>query len=102
MSLEERRDPTLVTGFPRHALLSIVLLAVAYLVLFGVGTIAGMVVVTLAIALPSLYAAQRLEGARQLLRYAAGFASIAFGLYLAHQAGIGGGLLTGHPVWTPK
>jgi NitT/TauT family transport system permease protein len=30
MSLEERRDPTLVTGFPRHALLSIVLLAVAW------------------------------------------------------------------------
>src|SRR3954470_2631033 len=30
MSLEERRDPTLVTGFPRHALLSIVLLAAAW------------------------------------------------------------------------
>ena len=78
------------------------LLAAGYLLLFGVGTIAGMVVVTMAIALPSLYAAHRIEGARQLLRYAAGFASIALGLYLAHQVGFGSGLLTGHPVWTPK
>jgi len=78
------------------------LLAAGYLALFGIGTIAGMVVVTLAIALPSLYAAHRLEGARHVLRYAAGVASIVFGLYLAHQVGIGNGLLTGHPVWTPK
>lgn len=78
------------------------LLAAGYLVLFGIGTIAGMVVVTLAISLPSLYAAHRIAGARQLLRYAAGVASIAFGLYLAHQVGFGNGLFTGHPVWTPK
>ena len=78
------------------------LLAAGYLVLFGIGTIAGMVVVTLAIALPSLYAAHRIDGARQLLRYAAGFTSIALGLYLAHQVGFGNGLFTGHPVWTPK
>jgi high-affinity nickel-transport protein len=78
------------------------LLAAAYLVLFGVGTIAGMVVVTLAIALPSVYAAQRIEGARRVLRYAAGVASIAFGLYLAHQIGVDGGLFTGTPTWTPK
>jgi hypothetical protein len=78
------------------------LLAAGYLALFGAGTIAGMIVVTLAIALPSLYAAQRMGRARQLLRYAAGFASIAFGLYLVHQVGFGNGLFTGHPVWTPK
>ena len=78
------------------------LLAAGYLALFGLGTIAGMVVVTLAIALPSLYAAHRIEGARHVLRYAAGFASIAFGLYLAHQVGFANGLFTGNPVWTPK
>lgn len=78
------------------------MLAAGYLALFGLGTIAGMVVVTLAIALPSLYAAHRLEGARHALRYAAGFASIAFGLYLAHHAGFANGLFTGHPVWTPR
>ena len=78
------------------------LLAAGYLVLFGLGTVAGMVVVTLAIALPSLYAAHRIEGARHVLRYAAGFASIAFGLYLAHHIGFASGLFTGSPVWTPK
>ncbi|HWE42706.1 MAG TPA: hypothetical protein VG432_09380 [Gemmatimonadaceae bacterium] len=78
------------------------LLAAGYLALFGAGTIAGMVAVTLVIALPSLYAAHRVEGARHVLRYAAGVVSIVFGLYLAHQAGIGNGLLTGHPVWTPR
>jgi high-affinity nickel-transport protein len=78
------------------------MLAAGYLVIFGVGTIAGMVVVTLAIALPSLYAAHRVDGAREVLRYAAGFASIAFGLYLAHQVGFTNGLFTGRPIWTPK
>lgn len=77
-------------------------LAAGYLLLFGVGTIAGMVVVTLAIALPSLYAARHITGARRILRYAAGAASIAFGLYLAHQIGFVDGLFTGAPVWSPK
>lgn len=78
------------------------LLAAGYLVLFGIGTIAGMVVVTIAISLPSLYVAHRVERARHVLRYAAGCASIAFGLYLAHQVGFSNGLFTGNPVWTPK
>jgi hypothetical protein len=78
------------------------MLAAGYLVLFGLGTIAGLVVVTVAIALPSIYAAHRIEGARQVLRYAAGFASIAFGLYLAHQVGFANGLFTGNPIWTPR
>lgn len=78
------------------------LLATAYLVLFGIGTIAGMIVVTLGIALPSAYVAHRMERARHVLRYAAGLASIAFGLYLAHRVGFVEGLFTGAPVWTPK
>jgi hypothetical protein len=78
------------------------MLAAGYLVLFGIGTIAGMIVVTLAISLPSLYAAHRIDGARTVLRYAAGFASIGFGLYLAHHIGFVDGLFTGNPAWTPK
>jgi high-affinity nickel-transport protein len=77
-------------------------LAAGYLLLFGVGTIAGMVVVTIVVALPSLYAASRMESARRMLRLAAGFASIAFGLYLAHRIGFVDGLFTGAPQWTPK
>ena len=78
------------------------LLAAAYLVLFGIGTIAGMVVVTLAIAAPSVYMAHRMERARHVLRYAAGMASIAFGLWLAHRIGFVDGLFTGAPAWTPR
>jgi high-affinity nickel-transport protein len=77
-------------------------LAAGYLVLFGIGTIAGMIAVTMAIALPSLYAARRMDGVRRVLRYAAGTASIAFGLYLAHQIGFVDGLFTGNPAWSPK
>ena len=77
-------------------------LAAAYLMLFGVGTIAGMVAVTVAVALPSLYAAHRMHRARRALRVAAGFASIAFGLYLAHQVGFVDGLFSGAPRWSPK
>lgn len=78
------------------------LLAAAYLVLFGIGTIAGMITVTLAISLPSFYAAHRIAGAHRVLRYAAGVASIAFGLYLAHQVGFVSGLFAGAPVWTAR
>ena len=78
------------------------MLATGYLLLFGVGTITGMVVVTIAIVLPSLYAANRIERARRALRLAAGCASIAFGLYLAHQVGFAGGLFSGSPRWTPR
>ncbi len=78
------------------------MLAAGYLILFGLGTIAGMVVVTVAIALPSVYASHRIECAHRVLRYAAGAASIAFGLYLAHQIGFGSGLFTGNPVWIPR
>ena len=42
------------------------------------------------------------DGARLVLRYAAGFASIALGLYLAHQIGFTNGLFTGNPIWAPK
>ena len=77
-------------------------LAAGYLVLFGLGTIAGMLAVTMAIALPSLYAARRMRGVRRVLRYAAGTASIVFGLYLALQIGFVDGLFTGNPAWSPK
>ena len=78
------------------------MLAAGYLLLFGVGTIAGMVVVTMAVVLPSLFAARRMNGARKALRLAAGCASIACGLYLAHRVGFVEGLFTGAPQWTPR
>lgn len=77
-------------------------LASGYLLLFGIGTIAGMVVVTLAIALPALYAAARMAGAQRAIRLTAGVASIAAGCWLAFHIGFVDGLFTGAPRWSPK
>lgn len=73
-----------------------------YLLLFGVGTIAGMFLVTLAIGLPSVFAVHRFASAQRYLRVAAGAASIAFGIFLAHQIGFEDGLFTATPEWSPK
>ncbi|HUF28142.1 MAG TPA: hypothetical protein VMM18_14295 [Gemmatimonadaceae bacterium] len=78
------------------------LLALAYLLQFGLGTIAGMFLVTVAIALPSVLAVHRFAGAQRWLRVASGAASIAFGLFLAHQIGFEDGLFTATPEWSPK
>jgi len=74
----------------------------AYLLVFGVGTIGGMMLVTLAIAAPSALTARRFGSMQQYIRVASGVASIAFGLFLAHQVGVRDGLFSANPVWTPK
>jgi hypothetical protein len=75
---------------------------VAYLLIFGIGTIGGMMLVTLAIAAPSALSARRFVDVQQYLRVASGVASIAFGLFLAHQIGIRDGLFSANPVWAPR
>jgi high-affinity nickel permease len=77
-------------------------LGVAYLLVFGVGTVAGMALITTAIALPSAYGAGRLAGFQRHIQLAAGAASVAFGLYLAHQVGLVDGLFTASPIWSPQ
>jgi len=76
--------------------------AVLYLVLFGVGTIAGMMLVTAAIGLPFAYTATRFGTLHRYLGVAAGLLSLGFGLFLAWQIGLGNGLFTSAPQWTPK
>lgn len=71
-------------------------LAMAYLVIFGVGTIVGMMLMTLAIAVPSLFAMNRMASAGRYLRVASGALSIAFGVFLAHHIGFDNGLFTGN------
>ena len=63
-----------------------------YLLLFGVGTVIGMMLLTSAIAMPALYFAGRYRDAGKHLRFASGIASIAFGVLLA-QRGIAAGVL---------
>ncbi|MFL5575219.1 MAG: high-affinity nickel-transport family protein [Gemmatimonadaceae bacterium] len=76
--------------------------AAAYLLVFGLGTIAGMALMTLAIAAPSALAAARVAGLQRWIRVSAGALSVGFGLYLAHQIGFVDGLFTSHPTWTPQ
>jgi high-affinity nickel-transport protein len=78
------------------------LMGVAYLLTFGLGTIAGMILVTVAIATPSVFAAKRFGHVQRYLRVASGVVSIAFGIFLAHEVSIVHGLFTSNPTWTPK
>jgi high-affinity nickel-transport protein len=76
--------------------------AVGYLLIFGLGTVAGMMLITAAIALPFAYSQQHFAQLNRGLAYASGFASVAFGLFLCYQTGFVGGLFTGHPSWVPR
>lgn len=76
--------------------------AVGYLLVFGVGTIAGMALMTLVIAAPAVYAAARVTSMQRWIRLASGALSTGFGLYLAHRIGFVDGLFTSRPQWTPE
>jgi hypothetical protein len=75
--------------------------AIVYLLVFGVGTIAGMMLITGAMVLPFVYADKRLARLNQGLRVASGLISVAFGLFLVYEIGFVNGLFTSHPQWTP-
>jgi ABC-type nickel/cobalt efflux system permease component RcnA len=75
--------------------------AVLYLLIFGIGTIVGMTLITVAIALPFALSPRQSRFAGRL-RLASGLVSVAFGLLLTYQIGIVHGLFTGHPHWTPQ
>jgi high-affinity nickel permease len=75
---------------------------VVYLLVFGLGTVAGMTLITAAIAVPSAYAAGRVTGAQRYVELAAGVASVCIGLFLAHRVGVVDGLFAATPHWTPR
>jgi high-affinity nickel-transport protein len=66
-----------------------------------VGTIAGMMLITLSIA-STFYLAGRSQRFSRYLGMVSGLVSLAFGLVLAYQILIVNGLLTGYPQWTPR
>lgn len=75
--------------------------SVAYLLVFGVGTIIGMMLITMAIA--STF--HLLGGGQkffQRLALASGMLSLVFGLAVAYQICIVNGLFSAHPMWTPR
>ncbi len=76
--------------------------ALGYLVVFGAGTIAGMLLVTTALAMPIAYAAGRFDRLHRRLGLVSGLLSLAFGVFLFYEIGFVHGLFTGRPEWTPE
>src|SRR5262245_24761712 len=76
--------------------------AVFYLLIFGLGTIAGMMLITAAIAAPFAWGSARSFRVGEVLRISSGVLSLGFGIFLAWQIAVVQGLLTGHPTWTPQ
>lgn len=74
----------------------------AYLALFGIGTIAGMALITATISVPAGFGVRRFARMQTGLRLASGLASLVFGLVLAHRIGFVDGLFTATPTWIPR
>jgi high-affinity nickel-transport protein len=75
---------------------------IAYLLLFGVGNIAGMMLITTAIGMPFAYTARRSARIHRYIRVASGLLSVGFGFFLAYQIGFVEGLFSSTPRWTPQ
>lgn len=76
--------------------------AIAYLLVFGIGTIAGMMVITIALASALQLSTVRSQWLNRYLATVAGVISLAFGLFITYQMGFVHGLFTQHPHWTPQ
>jgi len=76
--------------------------ATFYLLVFGVGTMIGMMVMTAAMAVPLTFAGDRFGRFSKYLATASGMVSVCFGTFLVYQLGFLGGLFTSHPQWTPR
>lgn len=72
-----------------------------YLLVFGVGTILGMMLITALIATPFALGASRVPVITACLRAVAGVLSLAFGLFLMYQIGVVDGLFSSQPNWAP-
>jgi high-affinity nickel-transport protein len=75
--------------------------AIFYLLLFGIGTIIGMMLMTLAFAVPVTVAGKRFAWISRTMVTGTGVLSLLFGLVVAYQIGVVNGLFSSHPSWTP-
>jgi len=75
--------------------------ALAYLLIFGVGTIAGMMVITVSIA-STFHLVRGGPVFTRRLALASGLLSLGFGLFVAYQICVVNGLLIGQPHWMPR
>jgi ABC-type nickel/cobalt efflux system permease component RcnA len=75
--------------------------AAAYLLVFGIGTIAGMMVITMSIA-SAFHLARGRQKFLQQLAMVSGVLSLVFGLFVAYHIVAVNGLLSAHPQWVPR
>jgi high-affinity nickel permease len=76
--------------------------ATVYLLIFGAGTMVGMMCMTAVMAVPLAYAGNRFGSLSRVFSVASGVVSVCFGFFLVYQLGFLGGLFTSHPQWTPR
>jgi hypothetical protein len=77
--------------------------AMAYLLLFGAGTIGGMMVITVGLAAPFAFTSSSLPRFNLRLRVVSGLISFVFGVFLIYEIGFAdGGLFTDAPSWQPR
>jgi ABC-type nickel/cobalt efflux system permease component RcnA len=74
----------------------------AYLLVFGFGTMAGMMLMTAAISAPLVFAGQKFFSVNRHLTTISGLASTAFGMFLVYHIGFVDGLFTSHVHWIPQ
>jgi high-affinity nickel-transport protein len=100
----------IVHGLAGSAAIALLILAsirnpvwgIAYLLIFGIGTIMGMMLITLSIASTLRYAGSRFRRFDGNLAMASGLISVAFGMFLAYQICVTQGLFSAHPHWSPR
>jgi high-affinity nickel-transport protein len=73
--------------------------AIAYLIVFGLGTVAGMMLMTTVMAIPIALTG---KGFSKYLTTASGLVSVCFGVFLVYHLGFVDGLFTSHVHWTPE
>ncbi|MGZ4855526.1 MAG: HoxN/HupN/NixA family nickel/cobalt transporter [Candidatus Angelobacter sp.] len=76
--------------------------AVVYLLVFGAGTVGGMMLITMSIASAFTFVGKGRHRFSHRLGLVSGLLSLAFGILLVYQIGFAGGLFTGHPHWIPR
>ena len=74
----------------------------AYLLVFGFGTMVGMMLMTAAISAPVVYAGKKFFNVNRHLTVVSGMVSVAFGMFLVYQIGFVDGLFTSHVHWIPQ
>jgi ABC-type nickel/cobalt efflux system permease component RcnA len=73
--------------------------AIAYLVVFGLGTVVGMMLMTTVMAIPIALTGKK---SSRYLTVASGLVSVCFGVFLVYHLGFVDGLFTSHVHWTPE